>query len=84
MPRFKPLHAALLSIAFLGGAAGVAGWEHFSPPLAVAQAQAPAGNPLLGAGLPGFLPLVAAGRARWKYCPNTGASGSNSAASVSR
>ena len=58
MPRFKPLHAALLSIAFLGGAAGVAGWEHFSPPLAAAQAQAPAANPLLVQGLPDFSPLV--------------------------
>lgn len=58
MPRFKPLHAALLSIAFLGGAAGVAGWEHVSPPLAAAQAQAPAANPLLVQGLPDFSPLV--------------------------
>ena len=58
MPRFKPLHAALLSVAFLGGAAGVAGWEHFSPPLAAAQAQAPAANPLLVQGLPDFSPLV--------------------------
>ena len=58
MPRFKPLHAALLSIAFLGGAAGVAGWEHVSPPLAAAQAQAPAANPLLVPGLPDFSPLV--------------------------
>ncbi|MEN9321923.1 MAG: hypothetical protein RL039_1736, partial [Pseudomonadota bacterium] len=44
--------------AFLGGAAGVAGWEHFSPPLAAAQAQAPAANPLLVQGLPDFSPLV--------------------------
>ena len=58
MPRFKPLHAALLSVAFLGGAAGVAGWEHVSPPLAAAQAQAPAANPLLVQGLPDFSPLV--------------------------
>lgn len=58
MPRFKPLHAALLSIAFLGGAAGVAGWEHVSPPLAAALAQAPAANPLLVQGLPDFSPLV--------------------------
>ncbi len=62
MPRFKPLHAALLSVAFLGGAAGVAGWEHLSPPLAAAQAQAPAANPLLVQGLPDFSPLV--GRCR--------------------
>lgn len=58
MPRFKPLHAALLSVAFLGGAAGVAGWEHFSPPLAAAQAQASVANPLLVQGLPDFSPLV--------------------------
>jgi len=58
MPRFKPLHAAVLSVAFLGGAAGVAGWEHLSAPIAVAHAQAAAPNPVLVQGLPDFSPLV--------------------------
>ena len=60
--RFTPLHAAVLSLALAGGAAGVAGWERWSVPVATAQAQAPAAatpaNPVLVQGLPDFSPLV--------------------------
>ena len=59
--RFTPLHAAVLSLALAGGAAGVAGWEQWSAPLATAQAQTPAAapaNPVLVQGLPDFSPLV--------------------------
>ena len=57
--RFKPLHAAVLSLALAGGAAGVAGWERWPAPMASAQAETvPAANPVLVQGLPDFSPLV--------------------------